>query len=144
MANHADHAPRAPVVGESKSILGGRVLSGLGIAFLAMDAGMKLVGIPEVSETATSLGWTGDIGFWRGMGVLLLALTALYAWPRTALLGAVLLTGYLGGALATHLRAASPFLTHTLFAIGLGAVLWAGLWLRDADLRRAFPLRSKD
>lgn len=69
------------------------------------------------------------------LGAILAVCTALYAWPRTAFLGAVLLTGYLGGAVAVHLRVGSPLLGFTLFGVYLGAVAWAGLWLRDARLR---------
>ena len=77
----------------------------------------------------------GCPGFWRAIGLLLLAITALYAWPRTAVLGAVLLTGYLGGAVATHVRVGSPLFSHILFGVYLGIALWGGLWLRDRGLR---------
>ena len=66
------------------------------------------------------------------MGLLLLAITALYAWPRTPVLGAILLTGYLGGAVATHVRIGNPFFSLTLFGIYLDVALWVGLWLRSA------------
>ena len=118
----------------------GRVLTGLAIAFFIMDAGMKIAGLPQVAETAATLGWPTGTGFWRAMGIMLLALTALYAWPRTSVLGAVLLTGYLGGAVATHLRIGNPLLTHTLFAVYLGVALWGGLWLRSPPLRALFPI----
>lgn len=122
----------------------GRVLSGLTVAFLVMDAGMKIVGIPQVGETAAQLGWPSDAGFWRGMGLLLLGCTLLYAWPRTALFGAVLLTGYLGGAIATHVRAGSPLFTHVLFGLYLALAMWGGLWLRRPELRALLPLSTKD
>ena len=99
-----------------------------------MDAAIKIAALPIVSETAMTIGWTVDPGFWRAMGLLLLAITALYAWPRTAVLGAILLTGYLGGAVATHVRIG------TLFGIYLGFALWVGLWLRDARLRSCLPV----
>ena len=67
-------------------------------------------------------------------------MTALYAWPRTAVLGAVLLTGYLGGAVATHLRVGSPLFSHTLFGVYLGIALWGGLWLRDGRVRALLPV----
>jgi chromate transport protein ChrA len=86
----------------------GRALSVLVILFLVMDAGMKIAALPIVTESAVMIGWTADPGFWRAMGLLLLAITALYAWPRTAVLGAILLTGFLGGAVATHLRMNDP------------------------------------
>jgi DoxX-like family len=118
----------------------GRTLSGLVVVFLVMDAGMKIAALPIVSESAVMIGWTADPGFWRAMGLLLLAITALYAWPRTAVLGAILLTGYLGGAVATHLRMSDPLLSHTLFGVYLGIVLWGGLWLRDVRVRNLLPI----
>jgi hypothetical protein len=118
----------------------GRALSGLVILFLVMDAGMKIAALSVVTESAVMIGWTGDAGFWRAMGLLLLAITALYAWPRTAVLGAILLTGYLGGAVATHLRMSDPLFSHTLFGVYLGIALWAGLWLRDPRIRNLLPI----
>jgi hypothetical protein len=118
----------------------GRTLSGLVVVFLVMDAGMKIAALPIVSESAVMIGWTADPGFWRAMGLLVLAITALYAWPRTAVLGAILLTGYLGGAVATHLRMSDPLLSHTLFGVYLGIVLWGGLWLRDVRVRNLLPI----
>ena len=109
----------------------GRALSGLVIAFLGMDAVIKLVPIQPVIDTMRTLGFQATPTLARGLGVLLLACTLLYAIPRTALLGAVLLTGYLGGAIAIHLRADSPLFTHVLFGAYLGLMLWAGLLLRD-------------
>jgi hypothetical protein len=118
----------------------GRTLSGLVVVFLVMDAGMKIAALPIVSESALMIGWTADPGFWRAMGLLLLAITALYAWPRTAVLGAILLTGYLGGAAATHLRMSDPLFSHTLFGVYLGIALWGGLWLRCARVRNLLPI----
>jgi hypothetical protein len=118
----------------------GRTLSGLVVVFLVMDAGMKIAALPIVSESAVMIGWTADPGFWRAMGLLLLAITALYAWPRTAVLGAILLTGYLGGAVATHLCVSDPLFSHTLFGVYLGIALWGGLWLRDVRVRNLLPI----
>ena len=118
----------------------GRALSGLVILFLLMDAAMKIAALTIVSESAVMIGWTGDAGFWRAMGLLLLAITALYAWPRTAVLGAILLTGYLGGAVATHLRMSDPLFSHTFFGVYLGIALLGGLWLRDARIRNLLPM----
>ena len=126
------------------SVWTGRVLSGLAIAFLVFDAGTKIVQLEVVGTTATTLGWTDDLGFWRNLGLLLLACTALYAWPRTALLGAVLLTGYIGGAIATHVRIGNPLFTHTLFGVYLALMIWGGLWLRRPELRAIFPFYTKD
>ena len=114
----------------------GRSLSGLVILFLVVDAAMKIAALPIVAEAAMTIGWTVDPGFWRAMGLVLLAITALYAWPRTAVLGAILL----GGAVATHVRIGNPFFSHTLFAVYLGVALWVGLWLRDARLRSCLPV----
>lgn len=122
------------------SIRAGWTVSGLLILFLIMDAGLKIAALPVVSETVVALGWTPDPGFWRGMGLLLMVLTALYAWPRTAVFGAILLTAYFGGAIATHARIGSPVLSHTLFGVYLGILAWAGLWLRDPRIRALLPI----
>jgi len=118
----------------------GWTLSGLVIAFLLMDAAMKLLALQVVLEAQEPLGFSGA-AIARGFGVLLLACTLLYAAPQTAVLGAILLTGYLGGAVATHLRVGDPLFTHILFGVYLGVLLWLGLYLRDARLRALVPLR---
>lgn len=115
-------------------------MSGLVIAFMLMDAIMKLLALPAVLEAGDQLGFAGA-GMARGLGAILLVCTALYVTPRTAVLGALLLTGYLGGAIATHVRVDNPLFTHVLFGVYLGALLWGGLYLRDARLRRLIPLR---
>ena len=113
----------------------GWALSGLAIAFLAADAAGKVL-VPELMiANSPPLGLPADPGFYRLLGAILAICTALYTWPRTAILGAVLLTGYFGGAIATHLRIDSPLLTHTLFGVYLGLLVWGGLWLRDARVR---------
>lgn len=117
----------------------GWALSGLVILFLVMDTTMKLLNLPVVTQTGLTLGW--PVGTARLLGTILLVCTALYAYPRTAILGAVLLTGYLGGAVATHLRVDSPLFTHILFGVYLGILAWGGLWLRDPRLQALFPLR---
>ena len=123
----------------SKPVLwSGRLLSGLAVAFLALDGALKLIPLPIVTETMALLGWPADVATARMLGLLLLGATLLYALPRTAMLGAVLLTGYLGGAVATHLRIGSPLFSHVLFGVYIGAILWAGLWLRDPRLRAFF------
>lgn len=113
----------------------GRALSGLVVAFLVLDGAIKLVPIGPVTETLDQLGYGASPALARGLGVLTLACTALYAIPRTAPLGAILLTGYLGGAMATHLRAGSPVFSHLLFGLYLGLMVWGGLVLRDARVR---------
>lgn len=118
----------------------GRVLSGLGAAFLAFDAALKLLSVPEALEGTQHLGWPADALF--GLGVVQAVCLALYLIPRTAVLGAVLWTGYLGGAIATHVRIDNPLFTHVLFPIYVAAFLWLGLWLRDLRLRALLPLRA--
>jgi hypothetical protein len=110
----------------------GRVLSALPVLFLLFDAAIKLVKIQPVIDSMAQLGYP-DIA--RGLGVLELICVALYVWPRTALLGAVLITGLLGGAIASHLRIGDPWLTHTLFSLYVAAPLWLGLVLRDERVR---------
>jgi hypothetical protein len=119
----------------------GCVLSGLVIAFLLMDATMKLLALQVVLETQEPLGFSG-VAIARGLGVLLLACTLLYAAPQTAVLGAILLTGYLGGAVATHVRVGDPLFSHILFGVYVGVFLWLGLYLRDPRMRALVPLRS--
>ena len=133
-------ASRTHPAGRAK-LWAGRIVSGVVIAFLLVDAAIKLPPIQPVTETLAALGWPADAATARTLGLLLLAITALYAWPRTAIVGAVLLTGYLGGAIATHARVGSPLLTHTLFGVYVGALAWAGLLLRDARFRAFLAFR---
>ena len=119
----------------------GWVLSGLAILFLAMDAVMKLLALPVVVRSGEELGFPGaDMA--RVLGLVLAICTVLYALPRTSLLGAVLVTAYLGGAVATHVRVGSPLWTHVLFGVYVGIVVWAGLYLRDTGLAGLFPFRK--
>ena len=118
----------------------GRVMSGLVTAFLLFDGAIKLVPLPVVGETLEALGVPAGLA--RGLGVLTLACALLYAVPRTAVLGAILLTGLLGGAMATHLRVGSPVFSHLLFGLYLGLMAWGGLTLRDPRLRALLPVRS--
>jgi len=118
----------------------GRVLSGIAVLFLVFDGGIKLVPIQPVTDSLRALGYPASDSFARFLGILTLLCTALYAWPRTALLGAVLLTGIMGGAIASHLRLGDPLFSHTLFGVWLGLLFWVGLWLRDARIRRVVPL----
>jgi DoxX-like family len=113
----------------------GIALATLAVLFLLMDATMKLLALPNVLTSHTQLGYPGSAPFARGLGVLLLVCTLLYAWPRTAALGAVLLTGYLGGAIASHLRVGDPIFTHVLFGAYLALFVWGGLYLRDERIR---------
>lgn len=117
----------------------GRVLSTLFVLFMVFDVAIKLIGLPIVDETMAQLGWPAGMGLM--IGVLEAACLALYLYPRTAVLGAVLMTGVLGGAVATHVRIDNPLFSHVLFGVYLGLFMWGGLWLRDERLRGLFPLR---
>ncbi len=110
----------------------GRILSGIPALFLLADGAMKLVGPPPVTESFVRMGMSPSLA--TAIGLLELACLAIYLLPRTAALGAVLLTGYLGGAISLHVRLGDPLLTHVLFPSYLGALLWAGLFLRDPRL----------
>ena len=124
------------------AVRGGWALSGLAILFFLMDGGMKLAYLPVVAETSAQLGWPADRGTVTLLATLLLGSALLYAIPRTAMLGAILLTGYLGGAVATHARVGSPLFSHVLFGVYLGMIVWGGLWLRDPRIRALLPLRD--
>jgi hypothetical protein len=109
----------------------GWTVSGLVTLFLVVDGGAKLVRIAPVLETSGRLGLTSSMVV--GIGAVLLGCTLLYAMPRTAVVGAILLTGYLGGAVATHVRAGSGVF-ETVFPVGVGALAWCGLLLREPRL----------
>jgi hypothetical protein len=117
----------------------GRILSGVVVVFLLFDGAIKLIPLDVVIETSRQLGIPTDLAF--TLGVLTLVGALLYAYPKTAVLGAILLTGYLGGAIYVHVRAGSPLFSHTLFGVYLGILLWGGLYLRDERLRLIFPWR---
>ena len=125
----------------SASVWTGRVLSGLFVAFMAgASIAPKLLGMPIAAQTIEALGWSAD--YVLMIGLLELAFVLLYLFPRTSVLGAVLMTALLGGAMATHIRAGSPLFSHTLFSIYLALFMWGGLWLRSPALRAVFPFVS--
>lgn len=109
----------------------GWAVSALSILMLGADAAGKLFAPELMIANSPPLGLPADPGFHRMLGAILGACVLLYAWPRTAPFGAVLLTAYLGGALATHLRVGSPLFTYTLVSVYLGMIVWTGLLLRD-------------
>src|ERR1700760_1604945 len=117
----------------------GRVLSGFVILFLLFDGAIKLVPWPVVTETLDRMGYGSSETLARSLGAITLICTVLYAVPPTSILGAILLTGYLGGAMASHVRIGSPLLSHILFGFYLGLMLWGGLWLRHRSLRGLIP-----
>jgi len=114
----------------------GRVLSGLAILFLLFDGAIKLVPLSVVTETMDRIGYGSSETLARSLAAITVACTLLYAVPPTSFVGAILLTGYLGGAIASHVRIGSPLFTHVLFGLYLGLMVWGGLWLRDARLRQ--------
>jgi hypothetical protein len=125
---------------ESKAMLWtGRVLSALPALFLVFDGAMKLVQPEPVVKATVGLGF--PVSVLTGLGIVLLTCTLLYLLPRTAVLGAILLTGYLGGAVASHVRVGEGWFP-TLFPAIFGALLWGGLYLRDSRLRQLLPLRN--
>jgi len=117
----------------------GRVLSGLAIVFLLFDGAIKLAPLDIVITTSQQLGIPTELA--RTLGVLTLACAILYAIPRTSVLGAILLTAYMGGAIYTHVRAGSPLFTHTLFGVYLAMLIWGGLYLRDERVRALIPFQ---
>ena len=123
--------------GSRRALWTGRVLSGLAVAFLIFDSVGKLLEAQPFIDGTKQLGYPPDIVF--SLGVTLSSCVAAYLVPRTSVLGAVLLTGYLGGAVATHVRVGSPLFTHVLFPTYVAALLWGGLMLRDARLRAFLP-----
>jgi hypothetical protein len=119
----------------------GRILSGIVILFMLFDGAIKLVPWPIVTETMDRIGYGSSESLARSLGIISIVCTILYAIPPTSFVGAILLTGYLGGAMASHVRIGSPLFTHILFGFYLGLMLWGGLWLRDGSLRGLIPFR---
>jgi len=117
----------------------GRIITALAALFFLMDAVMKFIKPPIVVESTVKLGYPESTII--GIGAALLVGTVLYIIPRTAVLGAILLTGYLGGALATHVRV-NEGIFPVIFAVIFGVLVWLGLYLRDEQLRVLLPFRS--
>ncbi len=119
----------------------GLILSAIVVLFLLFDATIKLIPLPIVTETMTQLGYSASAELARGLGLLTLVCVVLYVIPSTAFLGAILMTGLFGGAMASHLRVGSPVFSHFLFGAYLGLMAWGGLYLRDPYLRSLLPWR---
>lgn len=115
----------------------GRIMSALPVLMLLFSGVMKLSKSPEVAKGFEAVGWPANLAF--ALGVVELACTILYIIPPTAVLGAILLTGYLGGAIATHARLGQPF----ILVVGFGILIWGGLFLRDPRIRALIPIRTK-
>ena len=124
----------------TKAVWTGRVMSAIPVLFLLFDSIVKFTNIPAVLEAFTQLGYQPSIA--PVIGTLELGLVILYVIPRTSVLGAILLTGHLGGAVASHVRIGDPLFSHVLFPIYVGLLLWGGLYLRDDRVRALIPLRS--
>ncbi len=116
----------------------GWVISGLVAAFALLDAAMKFAKPPAVAEAFTRTGWPLELSV--PIGAILLVCTVLYLIPRVSVLGAILLTGYLGGAVATNMRLENPLFGNTLFPVYVGVLVWIGLWLREWRMRAVFPV----
>lgn len=140
--SHLDLTVAAPRAGRTRaSLWTGRGLSSLGVLFMLFDGGAKVFDlIPPEVKAANSLGWPDHALF--TVGAISLICTALYLIPRTAVIGAILLTGYFGGAIASHVRVDSPLFSHTLFPVYIAALFWIGLMLRDDRVRGIFAARA--
>ena len=119
----------------------GRILSGLVIVFLLLNGAIKLVPWPVVMETLDRMGYGSSETLARSLGIITIVCTVLYSIPPTSILGAILVTIYLGGAMAPHVQIGSPLFTHLLFGFYLGLMLWGGLRLRSRNLRTLMPFR---
>ena len=128
----------APV--SKKMLWTGRIMTALVVLFLLMDGVMKLFNPAPVVEGMTKLGY--PLSLTSVIGIVLLISVVLFAIPRTSILGAILLTGYLGGAVASQLRVGLPLFSNVLFPVYMGVLIWGGLSLRDERLRALIPLRS--
>jgi hypothetical protein len=117
----------------------GRVISALVVAFVLFDTVLHLINIPLVQKASVELGL--PVGIAPVIGIIELLCILLYAIPATSVLGAILLTGYLGGAVAAQLRVGNPLFGQILFPIYVGLMVWGGLWLREPRLSKLIPIR---
>jgi len=124
------------------SVWAGRALTALFALFMVgASIAPKLLGMPIAAETLTALGWPAN--YVLMIGLFELTFLLLYLYPRTSVLGAVLMTALLGGAMATHIRVGSPLFSHVLFSVYLALFMWGGLWLRHPALRSVFPFDTR-
>ena len=141
MQTHIELSTPMPVTGAVSvtrlQLLTGRALSGFAAVFLLFDGAVKLFPLPAVADVSRQLGYQPETIF--GIGLVLLTCVIVYLVPRTAAIGALLLTAYLGGAVATHVRVGNPLFSHVLFPTYVAALLWGGLMLRNPALRILLP-----
>jgi len=123
-----------------KALWAGRIISALPALFLLVDGIMKLVKPEPVVKATIELGYPESVIM--ALGMILLVGVILYMVPRTAVLGAILLTGYFGGAIAAQVRVGNPLFSHVLFPVYLAVLIWGGLFLRDPRLHALIPLRN--
>jgi len=135
METKAETAPAA-----QKGVWTGRIVSAIPVLFLLFDGISKLLKPVPVVQATVKLGYSERAI--PTLGILVLACTILYAIPRTSIFGAIFLTGYLGGAVASHFRVGDPLFSHILFPVYMGAFIWLGLYLREHRLRALVPLRT--
>lgn len=134
-ASEAHPARRRPM----GKVWAGRAITALAVLFLLFDGGIKLLQLPVAMDATVQIGYPRGSVF--TIGLLLFACLVVYLIPRTAIVGAVLLTGYLGGAVATQFRVGNPLVTHVLFPTYIAALLWGGLYLRDSRVRAMLSAR---
>jgi hypothetical protein len=120
----------------TRAVWAGRIISAVPVLFLLFDSSIKLMNIAPVTESFIRLGYRSSIAV--AIGLLELACLIVYIVPRTSILGAIILTGYLGGAVATHVRVGDPLFSHSLFPVYVGLFLWIGLLLRNENLKTVF------
>lgn len=125
----------SPSPASPRTLWAGRIVSGLAIAMLALDAATKLIAPEMAIKYSPPLGLAPNPALYRTLGAILLGSLALHLWARTRLLGALLVTAFLGGAVAVNVRAGIPLLSNTLFGVYVGIAFWLGYWLRDARVR---------
>jgi hypothetical protein len=123
-----------------KMVWAGRVISAFAVLFLLFDSTIKLMRLQMVLDAFKQLGYSPDLSV--TIGALLLLCTVIYVIPQTSVLGAILLTGFLGGAVATNLRIGAPLFSNTLFPVYMDALVWVGLYLREGRLRELVPARN--
>jgi hypothetical protein len=131
---------QAQIQVSKRNLLAGRIISALAVLFLVFDGVTKVMKVPAVMEASARIGFPANLIV--AIGTVLLICTGLYVIPSTSILGAILLTGYLGGAVVTNLRGGSPLFSETLFPIYFGVFVWVGLYLRDPRLHALIPMRN--